>query len=71
MAIDGAADSISAFMTRLKRGCQSMHNGISLLAANTPLFVAADDEDYPKQTYAPDKRIRLNVWLADDGVAFA
>lgn len=61
MAIDGAAESISALATELDRDYSTVHDDVSLLADYGLLFVVEDGQS--KRPYLPYERIHLEVEL--------
>jgi predicted transcriptional regulator len=73
MAIDGAAESISALATDLDRDYSTVHDDVSLLDDYGLVFVV--EEDGSKRPYLPYDRIHLDVELvgrqSDDEPAVA
>jgi predicted transcriptional regulator len=61
MAIDGAAESITALAEILDRDYRTVHDDISLLAGHGLLFIVEDGR--AKRPYLPYERIHLDVEL--------
>lgn len=59
MAIDGAADSISALAETLDRDYRTVHDDVSLLADHGLLFIVEDGR--AKRPFVPYERIHLDV----------
>lgn len=62
MAIDGAAESISALAEDLDRDYRTVHDDVSLLADHGLLFII--EEGQSKRPYLPYERIHLDVEFA-------
>ncbi|GAB6878859.1 hypothetical protein JCM17823_11330 [Halorubrum gandharaense] len=64
MAIDGAAESISALAEELDRDYHTVHDDVTLLADHGLLFVV--EEGNSKRPFLPYDRIHLDVELAGE-----
>lgn len=61
MAVDGAAESISALAETLDRVYRMVHDDVSLLADHGLVFIVADGR--AKRPYLPHDRIHFDVEL--------
>jgi predicted transcriptional regulator len=64
IAIDGAAESISALAEALDRDYRPVHDDVGVLDQYGLIFVV--DEGQTKRPYVPYRRVHLNIELAGD-----
>jgi len=64
MAIEGAAESISALAEDLERDYRTVHDDVSLLADHGVIFLV--EEGQSKRPYLPYERIHLDVELVTE-----
>ena len=64
IAIDGAAESISALADALDRDYRPVHDDVTLLDRHGLIFVV--EEGRAKRPYVPYRRVHLDVELASD-----
>ena len=64
IAIDGAAESISALANALDRDYRPVHDDVTILDRHGLIFVV--EEGRAKRPYVPYRRVHLDVELASD-----
>lgn len=64
IALDGAAESITALADALDRDYRSVHDDVTLLDSYGVIFVV--EEGRAKRPYVPYQRVHLDVELASD-----
>ena len=64
IAIDGAAESISALANALDRDYRPVHDDVTILDRHGLIFIVEDGQ--AKRPYVPYRRVHLDVELASD-----